>query len=162
MRNTKIKYKIDNIKKFEKKNSKRIRKDLINKANKFKYDFHQYETIRSFGESIYTGKINIDIAEIDQTNLLENMVNFNNKSGLKNKEGKAKKTFDSESALCKGRELTLNANIYNISNKRKNVKFKVLTFIQKLQRLLIILAQVKEGDTSENLLNEIRQFIYSL
>ena len=31
------------------------------------------------------------------------MVNFNNKSGLKNKEGKAKKTFDSESALCEGR-----------------------------------------------------------
>ena len=64
MRNIKIKYKIDNIKKFEKKHSKRIRKDLINNANKCKYDFHQYETIRSFDESIYTGKISIDIAEI--------------------------------------------------------------------------------------------------
>ena len=31
-----------------------------------------------------------------------------------------------------------------------------------LQRLLITLAQVKAGNTSENLLNEIRQIIYSL
>ena len=31
-----------------------------------------------------------------------------------------------------------------------------------LQRLLIAIAQVKVGNTSENLLNEIRQIIYSL
>ena len=31
-----------------------------------------------------------------------------------------------------------------------------------LQRLPIALAQVKAGDTSDNLLNEIRQIIYSL
>ena len=31
-----------------------------------------------------------------------------------------------------------------------------------LQRLPIVLAQVKAGKTSENLLNEIRQIIYSL
>ena len=31
-----------------------------------------------------------------------------------------------------------------------------------LQRLLIDLAQVKPGNTFENLLNEIRQIIYSL
>ena len=30
------------------------------------------------------------------------------------------------------------------------------------QRLLIVLAQVKVGNTSENLLNEIRQIMYSL
>ena len=31
-----------------------------------------------------------------------------------------------------------------------------------LQRLPIALAQIKAGNTSENLLNEIRQIIYSL
>ena len=31
-----------------------------------------------------------------------------------------------------------------------------------LQRLPVALAQVKAGNTSENLLNEIRQIIYSL
>ena len=30
-------------------------KDLIYKINKYKYDFQQYEFIRSFGESIYAG-----------------------------------------------------------------------------------------------------------
>ena len=38
-------------------------KDLIYKTNKYKYDFRQYETIRSFGESIYAGKITTDEAE---------------------------------------------------------------------------------------------------
>ena len=39
---------------------------------------------------------------------------------------------------------------------------KVLSPKQMLQRLPIALAQVKSGNTSENLLNEIRQIIYSL
>ena len=36
---------------------------------------------------------------------------------------------------------------------------EILTAKQMLQRLPIALAQVKEGNTSENLLNEIRQLI---
>ena len=39
---------------------------------------------------------------------------------------------------------------------------KILTPKQMLQRFPIALAQVKAGNTSENLLNEIRQIIYSL
>ena len=39
---------------------------------------------------------------------------------------------------------------------------KILTPKQMLQRLPIALARVKEGNTSETLLNEIRQIIYSL
>ena len=39
---------------------------------------------------------------------------------------------------------------------------KILTPVQMLQRLPIALAQVKAGNTSENLLNEIRQIIYSM
>ena len=39
---------------------------------------------------------------------------------------------------------------------------KILSPKQMLQRLPIALAQVKSGNTSENLLNEIRQTIYSL
>ena len=41
-------------------------------------------------------------------------------------------------------------------------KLKILTSKQVLQRLPIALAQVKAGNNSENLLNEIRQIIYSL
>ena len=38
--------------------------------------------------------------------------------------------------------------------------FKILTLKQMLQRLPIALAQVKAGNTSENLLNEIRFYIF--
>ena len=39
---------------------------------------------------------------------------------------------------------------------------KILTTKQLLQRLPIPLAQVKAGNKSENLLNEIKKIIYSL
>ena len=41
-------------------------------------------------------------------------------------------------------------------------KLKILTPKQMLQRLPIALAQVKIGNNSESLLNEIRQIVYSL
>ena len=47
---------------------------------KYINDFQQYETVRSFGESIYTNKVNIDEAEMDQRNILKNIVEFNNRS----------------------------------------------------------------------------------
>ena len=40
-------------------------------------------------------------------------------------------------------------------------RLKILTPKQMLQRLPIALAQIKSGSTSENLLNKIRQIIYS-
>ena len=57
-----------------------------------------------------------------------------------------------------GREKTTLSKI----SKRKTTHRKIiLTRKQMFQRLLIALAQVKAGNTSENLLNEIRQIIYS-
>ena len=41
-------------------------------------------------------------------------------------------------------------------------KLKLITPKQMLKRLPIALAQVKAGNNSENLLNEIRQIVYSL
>ena len=77
------------------------RKELIYKANKYKYDFQQYETIRSFGENIYDRKITTDEVEEDQSNLLKNIVEFNEKSIPRTKEGKDKKqdTYESTYAL---------------------------------------------------------------
>ena len=89
MKNNEIKNEIDDIKNWEEKIK---RKNLIYRANKYKYGFQQYETIRSLkDESIYTGKIAIDEAEKDQNNLLGKMVEFNDKSRPKNKDGKGKK-----------------------------------------------------------------------
>ena len=47
-------------------------------------------------------------------------------------------------------------------NETKGTGLKILTPKQMLQRLPIALAQVKADNNSENLLNEIRQIIYSL
>ena len=44
----------------------------------------------------------------------------------------------------------------------KATGLKILTSKQMLQRLPIALAQVKAGNNSESLLNEIRQIVYSL
>ena len=44
----------------------------------------------------------------------------------------------------------------------KGTGLKMLTPKQMLQRLPIALAQVKAGNNSESLLNEIRQIVYSL
>ena len=44
----------------------------------------------------------------------------------------------------------------------KGTGLKILTPKQILQRLPIALAQVKAGNNSENLLNEIRQIVYFL
>ena len=53
-------------------------------------------------------------------------------------------------------------NILDISKLQKDKVFKILTPKQMLQRLQITLAQVKAGNTSEKVLNEIHQVIYSL
>ena len=47
-------------------------------------------------------------------------------------------------------------------NKKTETGLKILTPKQMLQRLPIALAQVKAGNNSESLLNEIRQIVYSL
>ena len=48
-----------------------------------------------------------------------------------------------------------------LTNQNKEKDVKILTPKQMLQRLRIALAQVKAGNSSENLLNEIRQIVYS-
>ena len=47
-------------------------------------------------------------------------------------------------------------------DEAKGTRLKILTPKQMLQRLPIALVQVKAGNNSESLLNEIRQIVYSL
>ena len=72
------------------KNGKiKLNQKIQNIEQKITRDFQQYETIRSFGKCIYTGKINIGEAEMGQSNL-KNIVDFHNKSRPKRMEGKDK------------------------------------------------------------------------
>ena len=59
-------------------------------------------------------------------------------------------------------EMLSDASYNAKQNETKGTGLKILTPKQMLQRLPIALAQVKAGNNSEKLLNEIRQIIYSL
>ena len=65
--------------------------------------------------------------------------------------------------FCEGRAMVLNAFKGGIFPLQQvgGMGLKRLTSKQMVQRIPIALVQVKAGNTSENLLNEIR-FIYSL
>ena len=59
-------------------------------------------------------------------------------------------------------EMLSDANYDSKHSETKGKGLKILTPKQMLQRLPIALAQVKAGNNSEGLLNEIGQIIYSL
>ena len=163
MRTNEIKNETDEIKKWEEKIR---REDLVYETNKYKCDFQQYDVIKAFGDSIYNGKISIDEAEIDKSSLLEGLKDFDDRSKPKTVDGKNKKrnTYKSAYAPHADRQLILNAfrsGIFSMKEKQGK-RFEILTPKQMLQILTIALAQVKAGNTFENLLNEIRQIIHSL
>ena len=78
--------------------------------------------------------------------------------------------LDSVTLLVQGREMVINAfksRIFQVSRESQegegaNKMLKILTPNQMLKRLPIALAQVKAGNNSESLLNEIRKIVYSL
>ena len=59
-------------------------------------------------------------------------------------------------------EMLSHANYNAKQNKSKGIGLTILTLKQLPQRLPIALAQVKAGNGSESLSNEIRQIVYSL
>ena len=87
MRNNEIKNVIDKIKKQEEK----IKRKHLKHETKKTYGFQQYEKVRSLSDNIYTGKVTIDEAEMDQINLLENIVEFKIRLDKKAIEGKDEK-----------------------------------------------------------------------
>ena len=77
--------------------------------------------------------------------------------------------LNSERALLKGREMVfkaLESGIFlkpeELKQSKKGTGLKILTPEQMLQRLPITFAQIKAGNNSESLLNEIRKIVYSL
>ena len=91
--------------------------------------------------------------------------------GVKKKKKKEKEiVLENLYKFWEGKEKVLDAfqsKIFSIKSKGAGIlnpdhsKLKILTPKQMLQRLPIALAQVKAGNNSESLLNEIRQIVYS-
>ena len=149
------------------------REKLFYKSGKNKYNFKRSKRIRTFGEDIYNDEITFEEADEDQANLLDKIYNFISSTKPQNINKKKEKEIVKENLLnfYMGREVVLNAfrsKIFSTKSKGStllnidNSKLKILTPKQMLQRLPTALAQVKAGNNSENLLNEIRQIVYSL
>ena len=92
-----------------------------------------------------------------------------NQGDPKNKSQQQKNTTNNIENLCNSREEVVQKfNDYaknmsrNFYDSKQVTELKILIPKQMLQRLPIAPAQIKAGNNSKSLLNEIRQIVYSL
>ena len=132
------------------------------------YDFRKFKTIRVFGNEIRSNIINMSMANDELDQFLRYFNKLKSKTKPQNLESKKLKedVLNSARTLLKGIEMldkALESVIFlNPGELKKGTALKVLTHKQMLQRVPIALAQIKAGNNSESLLNEIRQIVYSL
>ena len=162
---------INEIKKIEEIEKKVDRNKMVYKSTNKTYDFRNFKTIRAFGNEIRNNVISLDTANMEQANLLSYINDFI-KTKPRDPEKRKLRTdvLNSVTSLVQGRESVLTAFKSGIFCKLEesqegegaNKMLKILTPNQMLKRLPIALSQVKAGNNSESLLNEIRQIVYSL
>ena len=127
-----------------------------------------FKTIRAFGSEIKNNLINDDMANNEQNKLLKHIEEFTRSTRPRDPELKElkKEVLNSALALLQGREMVFTAFKSGIFPRSKESQegegLKILTPNQMLKRLPIALAQLKAGNNSKTLLNEITQIIYSL
>ena len=152
---------------------KQNEKKLLYDTHKYTYDFRTFNTIRTFGKDIYNGKITLEEADEDQSYLADDIKEFIKKTKPKkyDKKQERKTVIKNLHNFLNARKMVLNAFKSKIFLTKStgtcilttdNSKPKILPPKQMLQRLPTAHAQVKAGNNSENLLNEIWQIIYSL
>ena len=161
---------INKIKRIEEIEKNVDRNRMFYKGTNETYDFRHFKTIRAFCNEIRNNIISFDMANLEQANLLSYINDFIRKTKPRNPEKKKKNlrsdVLDSVTSLVKGREVVLKAFqseiFHKLEESQEGKGLKILTPNQMLKRLPIALAQVKAGNNSESLLNEIRQIVYSL
>ena len=113
----------------------------------------------------------MDTVNIEQANLLSYINDFTKTKPRDPEKRKLRSdVLNSVSSLVQGREMVLTeckTGIFQVSKELQkgegaNEMLKILTPNQMIKRLTIALAQVKVGNNSESLLNEIRQIAFSL
>ena len=167
---------INEIKKIEEIEKKVDRNKMVYKGTNKTYDFRNFKTIRTFGNEIRNNVISLNTANMEQANLLSYIMKTKPRD-LEKRKLRAD-VLNRVTGLVNGREMVLTAfksGIFQVSKESQEGKganemsrvnaserLKILTPNQMLKRLPIALAQVKAGNNSESLLNEIRQIVYSL
>ena len=141
---------------------------MVYKATNKTYDFRKFKTIGAFGNEISYNVINEDMVNDEQNELLKYIQEFSSTTRPNNLEQKKlkKEVIDSVLALLHGREMVFTAFTSGIfprsEESQEGEGLKILTPNEMLKRLPIALAQIKAGNNSKSLLNEIRQIVYSL
>ena len=164
---------INEIKRIEEMEKQVDRSRMVYKGSNKTYDFRNFKTIRAFGNEIRNNIISLDPANIEQASLLSYINDFiKTKPWDPEKRRMRSDVLNSVTGHVKGREMVLTAfksGIFKVSKEsqegegvNEGERIKILTPNQMLKRLPIALAQVKAGNNSESLLNEIRQIVYSL
>ena len=177
---------INEIKRIEEIEKNVDRNKMVDEGTNETYDFRNFKTVRAFGNEIRNNIISLDTANLEQANLLSYINDFIRKTKPWNPEKRKLRSdiLDSVTSLVKRREVVLKAFKSGIFHKleesqkgeganemsrvnasewnERSERLKILTTNQMLKRLPIALAQVKAGNNSESLLNEIRQMVYSL
>ena len=159
---------INEIKRTEEIEKNVDRDKMVYKSTSRVYDFRGFKTIRTYGNDIINNVTSLKAANLEQANLMAHFHDFTKNTKPQNSEKKKLKSdvLNSVGALAKGREVVFNAFrsgiFHRLEESQEGEGLKILTPNQMLKRLPIALAQVKAGNNSESLLNEIRQIVYSL
>ena len=90
--NDESKKELDKIKKVEDTIN---REKLVYKTSKNTYDFRKFQTIRTFGKGIYDGKITLEDAEKDKTDLMNEIKNVYDKTRPKTIKKTRKRNYSS-------------------------------------------------------------------
>ena len=159
---------VNEIKRIEEIEKNVDRGKMLYKSTNKTYNFRSFKTIGTFGNKIRNNVISMTTANIEQANLLNHFEDFIKKT--KPLDPMLKKLTEdvlaSVLSLLKGREVVYNAFESRIFQKLEESQegegLKILTPNQMLKILPIALAQIKAGNNSESLLNEIMQIVYSL
>ena len=129
--------------------------------NRSSYTFSKLEDPLTFLNKIKKGETSLEEARIEQQNYLEylNVIRKGNKNAEKRKTlANINMLYNARNDAIKFIEdygsMILEAK--KLAREQEGTGLKILTLNQMLKRLPIALAQVKAGNNSESLLNEIR------
>ena len=160
---------VNEIKRIEEIEKHVDRDKMVYKSANKTYDFRNFKTIRTCGNKIRNNVISMTTANTEQASLLNHVEDFIKKTKPQDPILKKLKedVLASVLSLLKGRGMvykTFESGIFQKleESQQEGEGLKILTPNQMLKRLPIALAQIKAGNNSESLFNEIRQIVYSL
>ena len=141
--------------------------DYVVFKKNLEYNFSMEKAPISFLNAIKEGEISLEEAKNRQKNYLYylNIIRKGNKNSSQKKTlSNIENYFNARESAIKFIEdyssMILEAK--KLAREQEGTGLKILTPNQMLKRLPVALAQIKAGNNSESLLNEIRQIVYSL